>query len=492
MNGADETIGKSLENGLAGSDAILCGDRALTYGQLDSLACQFGNGFRASGLGRGDRIVFVLKDTPEFVAAYLGAMKIGAVPVAFSTRAPAADIDYVIQDSGCSLLMIEPDRAGEVSSSCLIETDPAEFALDRPAELVSETMSPEDPAFWFYTSGTTGRPKAVVHSQRTIPVADLHLKESLSVGPGDRIFTTSKMFFAFALCHSLLGALRLGATMILHEDWPDARDIAAVVDRFRPSLFLCVPTLYRNLLQAGLAAGEGFGCVRYFVSAGEKLPALLLDGWQQATGSPILEGIGTSESACLFIANTPNDVCPGGTGRPLPWADVRLVDDDGDPVSTPDTLGHLQLRMKSLFREYWGLPELTAAAFRGDWNQTGDMFAFDADGHWFHHGRADDMMKISGQWVSPAEIEDCVQACPSVADAAVAGVSGPEGLVEPVVFVVPADSETSAHDVEREVTRMIDAGLPGFKRPRRVVVADVIPRTATGKVQRFKLREQAS
>jgi 3-hydroxybenzoate/4-hydroxybenzoate---CoA ligase len=486
VNGADETIGRSIAAGLGDTTAVLCGDRTLSYQVLDRLACQFGNGFRALGVDRGDRIVIVLKDTPELVAAYLGAMKVGAVPVAFSTRASAADIDYVIEDSGCQLLMIEPERAAEITAQCRAVTDPMAFATDQPDQIASEDLSSDDPAFWFYTSGTTGQPKAVVHCQRTIPVADLHLKESLGVGPGDRIFTTSKMFFAFALCHSLLGALRLGATMILHEDWPDASDIAAVVDRFRPTLFFCVPTLYRNLLQAGLADSEAFRGVRHFVSAGEKLPATLLNEWQAATGSSILEGIGTSETACLFIASTPGNVLPGATGKPLPWADVRLVDDGGVPVTTPDTLGYLQLRMGSLFSEYWDQPELTAAAFHDGWNKTGDMFEFNSGGYWFHHGRGDDMMKISGQWVSPSQIEDCVRACPEVADAAAVGISGPDGLVEPVVFVIPVDL---AAQVEERVQDAVRRDLPGYKRPRKVVIVDDIPRTATGKVQRFKLRE---
>lgn len=490
MNGADETIGVSLARGLGDAPAILCGDRTLSYAGLDVLACRFGNAYHTAGIGTGDRIVFVLNDTPELIAAYLGALKIGAVPVAFSTRASAADLNYVVENSECRLLMIEPDRAADVNDGCQTVTNPVTFAAGGAADLVSEPLSPDDPAFWFYTSGTTGRPKAVVHLLRMIPITGLHLKENLGVAPGDRLFTTSKMFFAFALCHSFLGALRLGATMVLHKEWPDAQHIAAVVDRYQPNIFLSVPTLYRNLLSGGLAAGEGFRAVRHFVSAGEKLPAALLEDWRAATGSSILEGIGTSETACLFIANTPGDVCPGSTGRPLPWAQVRLVDDDGETVTTPNTLGHVQLRMESLFGEYWGRPEQTEAAFRDGWNQTGDMFTFDEDGRWYHQARADDMMKISGQWVSPSEIEDCALGCSAVSDAAAVEMTGDDGLGQVLLFVVSAAGDAPGANVTERVRAVLLAELPGYKQPRKISVIDAIPRTATGKAQRFRLREK--
>lgn len=489
MNAADETIGQPLARGQGDVTALLCGERTLSYRELDALAGRFGNGFRAARVGTGDRIVLVLPDTPELVAAYLGALKMGAVPVAFSTRASAADLSYVIEDSGCRLLMTAPERAGEVAAPCRVVTDAAAFAADHAPELKSTPMSSDDPAFWFYTSGTTGRPKAVVHLQRTVLVTHRHLEENLGVGPGDRIFATSKMFFAYALGH-YLGALRLGATIILHPDWPDAPDIAAVVDRFRPDLFLCVPTLYRNLLRGGFAGGEGFRSVRHFVSAGEKLPASLFESWREATGAAILDGIGTSETALLFITNTPDAVHPGSTGRPPPWVKVRLVDNDGATVTAPDTLGHLQLRVGSMFGEYWGRREQTEAAFRDGWNLTGDMFTRDADGWWYHHGRADDMIKISGQWVSPPEVEDCARASSAVEDAVAVGVADDDGLARIVLFVVPASAGGSEAEVTAQVTAALQAGLPRYKRPREIVIIDTIPRTATGKVQRFKLRDQ--
>jgi benzoate-CoA ligase len=488
VNAADETIGQALARGHGDVPAVLCGDRTLSYRELDALACRFGNGFRAAGIGVGDRVVLVLPDTPELMAAYLGAFKVGAVPIAFSTRASAADLSYVIEDSDCRLLMIEPDGASDLTVLCQVVTDAVAFAADQPAELETAPMSPEDPAFWFYTSGTTGRPKGVVHLQRAVLSTQLHLEKNLSIGPGDRIFATSKMFFAYPLGH-YLGALRLGATIILHPDWPNAEGIAAVVDQFRPDLFLCVPTLYRNLLQGGFTGG-GFQSVRHFVSAGEKLPASLFDSWRDATGMPILEGIGTSETAVLFIANTPDNVCPGSTGRPPPWVEVRLVDNDGAQVTAPDTLGNLQLRVGSMFGEYWGRPEQTEAAFRDGWNQTGDMFTFDADGWWYHQGRADDMIKISGQWVSPSEIEDCARASAAVEDAVAVGMADDDGLSRMVLFVVPARGGASETEVAEQATASLQAGLPRYKCPREVVVIDAIPRTATGKVQRFKLRDQ--
>lgn len=504
MNAAEEILGPPLAAGLGDQAALIWNGISLTYHQLEKLTNRYGNALRQAGVEPEDRVLFFMDDGPDFVAAYLGAMKIGAVPVAFNIRATAAELEYVIRDSRCKVLITEDAFHGIVQEiEDVLEHRPHIVALDRESDMYPATaafidkapeqldyrpMAEDEMGFWLYTSGTSGRPKGVVHLQRDVTVADLHLKHSLGVEPGDRIFTTSKLFFAFALGHSLLGGLRAGATVLLYHGWPDARSIIELVNEEHPDLLFSVPAFYRNLLREGVHGQPGFRGLRCCVSAGERLPEQLYAQWLDATGVPILEGIGTSESVFLFIANTPGRSRPGASGRPLPWARARLIDDRGRMVTRPDTPGGLCIKMGSIFDRYWNLPDKTRTAFCGDgWYRTGDTFEFDADGWWYHCGRSDDMLKISGQWVSPTQIEECVLTVPQVADAAVVGNANEDGLVRLALFVEPRDGADTGPLADR-IRAVLASRLSPYKRPRTIRFIDAMPRTSTGKLQRFKLR----
>lgn len=511
MNACDALLGPALALGRGGSPALIYRDAAYSYATLQALTNRFGNALIRHGIGPGDRVLFLLKDTPELVAGYLAVMKIGAVAIAFNTRGAARDLRFTIDDSDCRAIFIDPDfravydeavadRGGRLPLlvSCGGADEPAApaiglaaFLAGQPERLESAAMSPDASAFWIYTSGTTGTPKAAMHCHRDVLLGDRHLGQVLGIKPGDKLFSSSKLFFSFALTHCLLGALRVGATVILDDRWPDSAAIADIVARHRPDFMFSVPTIYRNLLRDGHAAAECFRSVRCFVSAGEKLPASLYERWQEATGKPILEGIGATETLFLFIANTPAAHRAGATGRPQPGIELRLLDDQGRAITEPGQCGVLWVRMASLCTGYWKQPERTAASFDHGWYRTGDVFSFDSEGWWYNHGRGDELLKISGQWVSPIEIEECAIATPGIADAAVIGVENSDGLVRLAMFAVPAD-RTNGEDLAARIQDRIKAELSIYKCPRTIRFIEQIPRTATGKIQRFRLRELAA
>jgi 3-hydroxybenzoate/4-hydroxybenzoate---CoA ligase len=509
MNACDELLRPTPNDGRGRSHALIYRDTAYTYDDLEAMVNRLGNALLAAGIGRGERILLMLKDSPEFVSCYLAAMKIGGVPVAISTRCAPKDLRFVIDDSGCRVLFIDSEflgvyteaGGGQQGSRPLVvvrggnAVPPAitlaAFAADQPDRLDSTLMLPEDMAFWIYTSGTTGTPKAAVHRHHEVLLGDRYIGEVLGVKPGNRLYSSSKLFFAFALGHCLLGGLRVGATLILHDGWPDSASVAETARRYRPDFMFSVPTVYRNLLRDGHAESGAFDSVRCFVSAGEQLPASLFERWRAMTGRPILEGIGATETIFLTIANTPSAYRAGSTGRPQPGVDLRLLDEHNRPIAEPGRPGVLWVRIGSLCSGYWNQAEKTQSSFCDGWFRTGDAFSFDAEGWWYHLGRSDDLLKVSGQWVSPIEIEDCALGVPDIVDAAVVGVPNSDGLVRLAMFVVPADFD-ARDGLAMRLQERIKSQLSIYKCPRNITFIREIPRTATGKVQRFRLRELAS
>lgn len=500
-NAYEEIVGRSLRRGLGDSPALLWRDQVVSYEALARRINRFGQALRQRGVGPGERVLLLMLDTPDLVAAWLGAVKIGAVAVALNVRAAAKDLAHMVTDSGARALLLDQPfeglwreaaaLAGHRPEIVAVRPDEGfdEFLGDAPDVLEAAPTDGDDIAFWLYTSGTTGAPKAAMHRHRSVVLGDLHVTRNLGVQPGDRVFCTSKLFFAFALGHCLIGALRAGAAVVLYDGWPDSAAVAEMVRRHRPQVLLSVPTLYRNLLRDGQAALPEFAAIRAYVAAGERLPEPVYQAWRQATGRPICEGIGASEALFLFIANTPEAHRAGCSGRVLPWVEARLTDEAGRPLAACDEPGALWVRMESLAAGYWRAPDKTAAAFHDGWYRTGDMMSVDADGWWTHHGRGDDLLKISGQWVSPAEIEDAALAAGDIADAAVVGITNADGLVRLALFVVPGETRLSDQALAARVQAALQARLSIYKCPRTVRVVEEIPRTTTGKVQRFRLRQ---
>lgn len=506
MNAADEIIGRPLSQGLGDQPAILNGERSVSYRELDAMANRSGNALKGLGVGKGERVLFLMDDSPELVAAYLGTMRIGAVAIALNVRLASRDVLYVIEDSACRVLFIDDEfyhlyleiadqlenppqvviRGGEIRTGCV----PLErFTAGQPDTLVSTPAAPDDIAFWVYSSGTTGRPKAVMHAHRCVLIADRLEREYFGIGPGTRVFTTSKLFFGWALGHSLMGGLQCGATIILASGWPDPAQIIGVVERHKPTIFLSTPVMYRNLLRDGATELPAFRAIRNFVSAGEKLPETLYQQWLDACGKPIIDGIGASETIFLFLVNSALEQKAGSCGKPVPWAEVRLEDEEGNEIDQPDTPGLVAIRMASQFLGYWKQPELSEKALRNGWYYPGDMFSFDRDGYWYHNGRADDMLKISGQWVSPSEIESCAMTVPGVAEVAAIGVANLDGLVRLALIVVAKNPDANQAQLSTTLQETLKANLSIYKCPRTIEFVDQLPRTATGKVQKYRLRE---
>lgn len=507
MNAADAVLGPVLSSSTPDRAALLCGEQEISYRALDEMACRAGQALRALGCGVGDRVLVLMDDRPEFFFAYLGAMKIGAVPVAVNLRLAAKDLRYIIDDSACRAVIVD----GEFLAACreaisgmaappLIvlgttqrEGFPGliELMNEQPAMLASVLLQPDDMALWMYSSGTTGAPKAVVHVQKSIPTLDRYLGPVYGVGAKDRVFCSSKLFFAFALGH-VLAALRLGATVVLYTGWPSAEAIAKTIERYRPQVVFSVPTLYRAMLEADLAGTAAFRSVRHYISAGEHLPETLFHRWQAATGRPILEGIGSTEAFIMFLGNRPDDVKAGTVGMPLPATDVKLVAEDGSLIAGADTPGVLYVRSDSLAKGYWHQDEKTAAAFQDGFYCTGDVFIRDEEGYYWYQGRNDDMLKLSGQWVSPVEIEYHVLCNPKVSQAAVVGIEDQAGLVRLALCLVPIDPAQDRATLQEELTALLTARLSIYKCPRRFVFLEDLPKSPTGKTQRFKLRQIAA
>ena len=506
MNAADEIIGRPLAQGLGKQVAILCGDRSVSYAELDADVNRNGNALKAAGVERGARVLFLMDDSPELVAGYLGTLRIGAVAVALNVRLAPRDLEYVIRDSGCRAIFVDAhfldlyeNAAAAIDNPPLVivagaQAQPpyaalADFLAGQSDRLESTPVDPEEVGFWLYSSGTTGKPKAVMHPHRSVLEADRLEREYLGVRPGDRVFTTSKIFFGFALGHSLMGGLQCGATVILSPSWPDPGLIISTVVRLRPNVLFSTPVMYRNLLREGAPAMPAFRAIRHFVSAGEKLPESLYDDWLELSGKPILDCVGASETVFLFLVNPPADSAGGSSGKRVPWAEVRLVAEDGSDIAEPDTPGQIAIRAPCQFVGYWQQPDVSARALRDGWYFPGDMFRFDAQGRWYHMGRADDMLKISGQWVSPAEIEACALSVPGVVDAAVVGFPNEDGLTRIALFAVPRDADADQSELSEALLQTFKSTLSIYKCPRTIRFVAELPHTATGKLQKFRLRE---
>ncbi len=517
MNAADALLSPQRIGQYPGRTAILFHDERIGYGDLLARVNRFGNGLAALGIERENRVLMMLQDSPDMVAAWLAAIKIGAVSVAVNVRSSAQDLLYFINDSRAKVLLIDAEFlplyaavAARVLLPLRVFVSGKAKALQSPADagddarqsladiprgqsdaLEAAAMSPDDMAFWMYTSGTTGTSKAAVHRHRSVLSCLDFARDVLGATAKDVLFSSTKLFFAYANSNCLMASFTLGATTVLTDEWPDSATLARIIERHRPTMFFSVPTVYRNLLRDGFATAERFASIRRFVCAGERLPGPLLERWQSATGKDLIDALGTTETIFMILANRPGEIRAGSSGKPTPRTSVELRDADGTVIREPGKAGVLWVKMDALAERYWNQRARSNAAFAGPWFRTGDVYVADGDGYYFQEGRADDMLKISGQWVSPAEIEDEVLKLPLVADAAVVGAADADGLTRLSLFVVAGESGVSRGKFAARILDALRSRLPVYKCPRDIRVVDELPRTATGKVQRYKLREQA-
>ncbi|HUN49055.1 MAG TPA: AMP-binding protein [Stellaceae bacterium] len=502
LNAAEAVLGPALDAGHGDDPALIAGKRVITYAELARMTNRAGNALLALGIDRGDRVLLLMRDTPAFAAAYLGALRIGAIAVALNTRSSPEALSHVLADSAARLLLIDAallpileqvpaaERAGIVLAVAggvaagMAGWDVAEASASE--RLAAAATSASEPAFWIYSSGTTGPPKAIVHAHKDVLPTGLVLTEVLGLGRGTRVLTTSKLFFAYALDNAFLGALRAGTTTILQPDWPEPAATIEVAARAGAEVLFSVPSFYRRLLAEPVEQLARLGAVRHFISGGETIPEAFERRWRAATGRPILQIYGTSETFCVSMATRPEEATSGSVGRPLPGVGARLLDESGAEVA-PGGTGVLWIAHPALAQGYWRRPALTGSTFRAGWFNSHDCFSVGDDGLWYHRGRDDEMLKIAGQWVGPGEVEAVLLAVAGVADAACVPVPDADGFPRLAGFVVTA---APAEKIEAAVAAACAEQLARHQRPRWIRCVAALPRTATGKVQRFRLREQ--
>jgi benzoate-CoA ligase len=488
----------------ANRPALIGASETLTYAELAARVARFAAGLRRAGVQPGQRVALLMLNTPDLVALYLAAMAAGGVPLAVSTRAGLEELQHIFRIAQPFAVMAgeefcpaaEQTLSGAHSSTLLLrERDLLDWKQAPQAELQFCPRNPVDPAFWIMTSGTTGGPKAVEHRHDHVLTSADYFVHAFNADAQDRVLASSRLNFAYAL-GALFASLRLGAGSILLADWPTPAAIAEAIQRHAPTLVLSVPALYHKLLDDSLHTAA-FSAVRHYVSAGERLSPKIADAWEHATGRAILDGLGCSETVQKIFMNAHDARRAGSSGRPAPGVEVRLVAEDGAPILAADQIGRLEVRMPSLFAGYRtaenreGAPLRPDQQFRDGWFATGDQYRVDLDGYYYHCGRSDDMLKIIGMWVSPFEIEDAVAGLPGIQGAAAVSSENAAGLPEIVLYLVP-DPATAEVDVIERARDHLTRVLPPFKRPRQFVILSELPRTATGKIQRYKLRAAAA
>jgi benzoate-CoA ligase family protein len=507
FNAAVYFLDRHVAEGRGSRTAFRFAGRAISYGEIALRANRLGNALLARDVQIEQRVLVALPDRPEFAEAFWGAMRIGAVPVPVSEGLPAEEFAFLLEDSRARAVIASEPAAAEilkVRARCPgLETVIVvggrrrgaleyERLLERASpELAAADTSRDDVALWAYTSGSTGRPKAAVHLHHDLVCsAELVGRGAFGIGPDDLIFSASKLHFAFGLGNSLYFPALVGAASVLVPERLEAERIFELIQAERPTVLFAVATVYRRLLQIEAAERRfDLSSLRLCVSSGEALPAALFHAWKSRFGHELLDVVGSTEALHDFIANRPGEARPGSSGRVIPGYEARLVDDEGRPVA-PGLVGQLLIKGDSTAPYYWNRHERTKATMLGEWLRTGDMFYQDSDGYFYFCGRTDDMLKVGGMWVSPAEVEACLGDHPAVLEAAVIGRGDADGLTKPHAFCVLRDGVGGTDALATELRETVRKRLAGYKAPRWIDFVAELPKTTTGKIQRFALRQR--
>jgi benzoate-CoA ligase family protein len=488
-NAASFLIDQPSAEGLASRAALVTPGKSWSYGELRALTDRAAHGLRRLGVEPEQRVALLMPDGVEFAAAFFATLKLGAVAVPLNTRAAARDLGVILSD--CRAKVVVTDRA---LAAALPPADaPRGVDFGNLVDGVSEEPVEPEPvgrdamAFWLYTSGTTGTPKAAVHCHRTLLAGHHYGTDVVGISSEDRVFATSKLFFAYALGNALALPLSARASSFLHPAWAEAPVLLEVLRSYRPTLYFSVPTVYARLLRADLPA-DAFRSVRLCVSAAERLPAEVYRAWKDRFGVEILDGIGATETVFIFVSNRAGRCRAGTTGTTVSGSEIKLLDAAGQPVADGEQ-GVLWAKTPSTAAAYWKSLDHSRRTFVGDWFRTGDVYVRDADGYLTHCGREDDFFKVAGQWVAPGDVEAVLMKHPDVLEVGVVGAAEASGLIKPFVFIVPRDATVEAAELQVELMRHAERLLPSHQRPREIRIVAELPRTATGKLQRFKLKE---
>lgn len=491
----------------AAKPAYIDDTRQLTYGELAERVARMAGALRELGLRREERILLLMQDTADWPVVFLGALHAGVVPVAVNTLLTAEDYAYIIAHSRVSAVFVSGALLPVLQTALaqaqadvehLIVSQPAaplpagarEFEsllTNAPLVPAARTLSDEI-AFWLYSSGSTGKPKGVVHTHGNLwHTAELYAKPVLGIQESDVVFSAAKLFFAYGLGNGLTFPLSVGATVVLMAERPTPQAVFQRLVRHRPTVFYGVPTLYASMLASPDLPPRDQVAMRICTSAGEALPRDIGERFTRQFGCEILDGIGSTEMLHIFISNRSGQLRYGTTGKPVPGYEVQLRDDNGKPVG-PGTIGDLYIKGPSAALMYWNNRDKTRQCFLGDWLKSGDKYVCDPDGYYTYAGRSDDMIKVSGQYVSPVEVENILIQHEAVLEAAVIGVPDHDGLVKTKAYVVLRDGFEPDDRTGAALQQYVKQHLAPFKYPRQINFLDELPKTATGKIQRFRLR----
>ena len=513
-NAVTDFVDAPVARGLAEKIAFIDAKRSLSYGDLQKHTCRFATALADLGLKPEERLALLLYDTIDFPVAFWGALRAGIVALPLNTLLTAEQYAYILADSRASAIVAAAplvkalipilDRLPRLRTIVLVEGDPSTRGALAPrgvcdfADLVGRgtakvfaapTLS-DEVAFWMYTSGSTGEPKGVKHVRMT-PMAAARLMGQRVIGirEDDVVFSAAKLFFSYGMGNAMAFPMSVGATTVLLPQRPTPEAVFEVLGRHRPTVFFGVPTLFAMLLaHKNMRHGAGSDRLRLAVSAGEALPAPLGERWRATAGVDVLDGIGSTEMFQTFLSNQPGDIRFGTTGKPVPGYELKIVDEHGNAVADGE-IGELIVRGPTAGEGYWNQRAQSRRTFAGEWTYTGDKFFRDADGYYHYCGRTDDMFKVSGMWVSPFEVEAALASHEAVLEAAVIGKEDSDGLIKPKAFIVLRNGYAESEQLIEKLRVHVKASAGPWKYPRWIDIRSDLPRTATGKIQRFKLRE---
>ena len=503
-NAAHDLLERNLRAGRAAKAAYVDDRRSYTYGELAERVAQCANALTALGVEMEQRALVCMQDTIDWPTAFLGCIQAGIVPVAVNTLLTGADYEYMLRDSRAQALIVSapllPAVApfiGKLPSLKHVIVAGAEHSEHLSfSELLAKAEPRFEPAptladdmcFWLYSSGSTGAPKGTVHVHSSlIQTAELYGRAVLGIREDDVVFSAAKLFFAYGLGNALSFPLSVGATTVLMAERPTPDAVFARLRQHQPTIFYGVPTLYAALLASPNLPPRAALRTRACVSAGEALPREIGERWQRHFGVDILDGIGSTEMLHIYLSNRPGEVRYGTTGRPVPGYLLDIVDEQDRPVP-PGEIGELKICGPTCAMGYWNNRAKTRQTFQGPWTRSGDKYRLDEDGYYVYAGRSDDMLKVSGMYVSPVEVESALITHAQVLEAAVVGRQDEDGLVKPLAYVVLAPGHAPSAALAAELRQHVKSRLAPYKYPRWIEFLAELPKTATGKIQRFKLR----
>lgn len=511
-NAAEDLLARNLEAGRGAKTAYIDDAGTLTFSELDARSRRFADALRRAGFRREERVLLCALDTVDFPTVFLGCLLAGVVPVAVNTLLTADDYAYMLDHSGARAVVVSGpllpvmqaaiDKAG-VSPEVILaaphaDADMAGAAVSTVAGMVEAASAstavaatgPDDMAFWLYSSGSTGRPKGTVHTHGNLfHTADLYARQVLGIRQDDVVFSAAKLFFAYGLGNALTFPLSVGATTVLMAERPTPQAVFRRLATHRPTVFCGVPTLFAGMLASPDLPPRASVAMRVCTSAGEALPRDIGDRFLAHFGCDILDGIGSTEMLHIFLSNRPGEVRYGTTGKPVPGYELKLLDERGEPCA-PGEIGDLYIKGPSAALMYWCNRDKSRDTFVGAWTRSGDKYACDADGYYTYAGRSDDMLKVGGIYVSPFEVEAALAQHPAVLEAAVIGVADADELVKPKAFVVLRPGQQWHAGMAAELQAFVKSRLAPYKYPRAIECVDELPKTATGKIQRFRLRQR--